>query len=124
MSVEITEDSLREFLKTPENREMVFKILFELMGGWRRVERLKCPRCGEYGNWTLNNQNGLVFWHWDKDKVKRRRFCYIGKLRRIRTRPDLEIVEEVIEKIIEGLKKEKGANLDVKNPPNATKTGN
>jgi hypothetical protein len=114
---------LREFLKSAENRELVFKILFELTGGWRSVERVKCPRCGKEGNYALTKLNSLVFWHWERDEKgeKKRKFCYIGKLRKVRERINLEIAEKEIQKILEEIKrikKEKEVNIS---PPNATK---
>jgi hypothetical protein len=106
----MNEEEIRKFLETKEGKELFLKIFFEVR---KKKEKLKCPFCGEMGRYARGGDKYLVFWHWEKDEatgLKKRRWCYIGKVVEVRETLDKKPVFVVV-----------GKNRREKNliPPNA-----
>ena len=113
------EEKIREFLLTKEGREIFLKIFFEIYKAKRKRTEEKCPSCGMLGRYGIGNGGYLVFWHWEKDEatgLKKRRWCYIGKVVEVRETLDKKPVFVILER-------KKRWDEDLETPPNATKTG-
>jgi hypothetical protein len=111
----LQESQIREFLETKEGKELFLKIFFEVCKAEKKKEEVKCPACGKMGRYARGGGKYLVFWHWEEDEatgLKKRRFCYIGKV--------VETDETLDKKpvfVIVGKKSRREKNLE--NPPNA-----
>jgi hypothetical protein len=118
------EEQIREFLLTKEGKEIFLKIFFEVYKAEKKEkkkekEKLTCPSCGMLGRYGTGNGGYLVFWHWEKDEatgLKKRRWCYIGKVVEARETLDKKPVFVILER-------KKRWDEDLETPPNATKTG-
>jgi hypothetical protein len=111
----LQESQIREFLETKEGKELFLKIFFEVCKAEKKKEEVKCPACGKMGRYARGGGKYLVFWHWEEDEatgLKKRRWCYIGKVVGTGETLDKKPVFVILER-------KKIWDEDLETPPNA-----